>query len=277
MRNRQFILLSGVALAAFLSWPVLQVHDTVGANADWQITSSAFAEDGGGSHGGGGKGKQGAGGHAGGSDSGHAGGSHGSSSGHGSSGDEGQGEPDEDSDAKGAHFKGGDNEHKPSEADRGGKPVWAQEGIPEIELGRLNVARSPEHVLNQAGDEAVSNFDTDLSGTLYSMTAEDFATFVEENYDDATRIDSPLENLSLFKDVMVDGTTQLPGVTPASTLDLAAIFLGSASDKTIPVSEDTVSAIVSILGLPSLTPEQTSTLAEKAEDVRAAILAGHGE
>ena len=67
------------------------------------------------------------------------------------------------------------------------------------------------------------------------------------------------------------------GVTPASTTDLAAIFLGSASDKTIAVTAETVTAINTILQLPALTPEQTADLAAKAEAVREAISIGHGE
>ena len=60
------------------------------------------------------------------------------------------------------------------------------------------------------------------------------------------------------------------------TADLVGIFLGSASDKTIPVTNDTVTAIYTILKLPALTPEQTATIAADAEAVRLAILAGHG-
>jgi hypothetical protein len=65
-------------------------------------------------------------------------------------------------------------------------------------------------------------------------------------------------------------------VAQASQLDLAAIFLGSASDKTIPISEDTVIALNRILGLVELGSEDLSTLANKAETVRESILIGHG-
>ena len=54
---------------------------------------------------------------------------------------QGQGGPGEDSDGKGPQAGSGGSE--------GGKPAWAQEGIPEVELGRLNVARSPDKVLDQ--------------------------------------------------------------------------------------------------------------------------------
>ena len=72
-------------------------------------------------------------------------------------------------------------------------------------------------------------------------------------------------------------TTQLAGVTPASALDLAAILLGSASDKTITVSNDTVFAVNTILQLPTLSDADLAILAAKAEAVRATILKGHGE
>ena len=282
MTNKKMILLSGVAVAAlaFAAVPVLT------GSALHFVGKAHAAEDGSG----GGKGKgaqgqnagnQGAGGQQGGAHG--AGGAHGSSSDHGDSGDsadegEGhQGGPSEESDAKGPKYMGGDNEHKPTAGEQGGKPVWAQEGIPEIELGRLNVARSPAHVIDKAASEALANFDADASASLYSMSAEDFASYVAAHYDEVTRIDSPLENLGLLKSLMSSGSTQLSGVTPASQLDLAAIFLGSASDKTIAISNDTVSAVNTILGLPELTPDQVSTLATKAEAVRAAILEGHGE
>ena len=197
-------------------------------------------------------------------------------------------------DKKGPRFGGGENARKPGEGTTGGRPVWAKEGIPEVELGRLSVARAPASVLNHAFSEVTTNWSTTgptvmtltaegqptLTMTvaqLYSLPADQFAHIVQTYYDSIVRIDSPLENLSLLKDVRTNNTTALTGVTPASTTDLAAIFLGSASDKTIPVSADTVTAINTILQLPALTPEQTADLAAKAEAVREAISIGHGE
>lgn len=229
------------------------------------VVSSAHAQGKGqGGKGGGGKGAAGG--------AGHRGGAGGASSSEG-----GQGGPSADSDAKGPKYMGGADSNKPGQGERGGKPVWAQEGIPEVELGRLNVARAPAHVIDKALAEAIKNFDEDKSADLYSMTAEDFAKIMKEQYDTVVRVDSPLENLGLFKDILTDGTTQLPKVVPASTIDLAAIFLGSASDKTVSISNDSVTAINTILKLPSLSEAQTVSLAEKAEIVRAAILVGHGE
>lgn len=236
-------------------------------------TGSALAQQGQGQgqghQGGGGQGAGGSGGTGG-----HGGSMSGSGSGSsgGASSESGQRGPSADSDAKGPKYQGGQGD-----VSHGGKPVWAQEGIPEVELGRLSVARSPARVIDKALAEALANFDPSLSASLYSMTAEQFAAYVQANYATVTRIDSPLENLGLYKDILADGATQLNGVTPASSIDLAAIFLGSASDKTIPVTTDTVIAVTTILKLPTLTDAQVASLAAKAEAVRLAILAGHGE
>jgi len=184
----------------------------------------------------------------------------------------GSGGPGEDSDAKGPHYGGGGS----GDVTHGGKPIWAQEGIPEVELGRLSVARSPSHVLQKALDETLANYTTDMD-SLYTLTAEQAAALLKTQYDTVVRIDSPLENLALYQELLADGSTQLP-VTPASRNDLAAILLGSASDKTVPITEDTVKAVSIILGVQdNLTASDITEIATKAEDVRAAISEGHGE
>lgn len=208
--------------------------------------------------------------------------------------DQGQRGPSADSDARGPRYGGSEQGQRPEQGSRGGRPVWAQEGIPEVELGRLSVARAPSHVIDKALAEVLTNWSTlgttvltltaagqpTLTMTvaqLYSLPAEQFANIVKTYYSTVTRIDSPLENLALFQDVRVDSLTQLTGVTPASAIDLAAIMLGSASDKTITVSSDTVLAMNTILQLPTLSATDLATLAAKAEAVRVAILEGHGE
>lgn len=205
----------------------------------------------------------------------------------------GQRGPSADSDAKGPRYGGSAESRKPGEETQGGRPVWAKEGIPEVELGRLSVARSPASVLNHAYDEVVANWPT-LGSTvltlkhedgteytmtvaeLYSLSAADFASVVKLNYDAVTRIDSPLENLALLKDLVADGSVNLSGLTPASTNDLAAIFLGSASDKELAVSADTVIAVYTLLGVPVPNETVATSIATSANDVRLAILAGHG-
>ena len=182
---------------------------------------------------------------------------------------QGQGGPDATSDGKGPGAGR-------TEGGGGGKPVWAQEGIDEeVELGRLNVIRAPAHVIDRSVEEALTNFNPAAEG-LYEMTAEAAAALLVADYDNVVRIDSPLENLGLYRDLVSTGTTALPNVTPASVVDLAAILLGSASDKTVAVSEGTVNSVNTILGL-TMSEADVTALAIKAEAVRAAILLGHGE
>lgn len=222
---------------------------------------AALADSHGGSGGGQGGGGQGGGGQGGGHDA--------DDGGHGSSGGQ-KGRPataGEDSDGKGPKAGQG------GKGDSGGKPAWAQEGIPEVELGRLSVARSPDHVLARALAEAVANWDPSMA-SLYNMTAAEFSDYVAANWDSITIFDSPLQNLALMESLL-DGSLSLPGVTPASQTDLASIFLGVASDKNVEITKDTVTALNVIMDL-GLSDAQIDAIAAKAEDVREGVLEGHG-
>ncbi len=255
-------IITGVSALALMIGP--QIANHVGAGP----IGVAHAQESGGSQGHRGQGGQGGQGSQG---AGHRGGQ-GAGTSEGSSG--GQGGPSADSDAKGPKYGGGAG----TTGSHGGKPVWAQEGVSsDVELGRLSVVRSPDKVIARALEEAVTNFDAAKLAALYSMDAQSFADYVKANYSTITIVDSPLQNLGLYEDVLADGQTQLSSVTPKTTIDLAAIFLGSASDKTIPVTRDTVIAVDTILGLPQMTDAQIDLLAAKAEIVRQAILEGHGE
>jgi len=157
-------------------------------------------------------------------------------------------------------------------ASAGGKPIWAQEGIPEVELGRLNVARSPDRVLDRAYAEAMATLDSDMT-SFYSQPYSSIVSDLTEKFREVSYIDSPLQNLSMLR-ASLDGTLAMPGVSndPAT---LRAVFLGVASDKTVPISTDTVVAITAILGTP-VGGAEAAALAARAEAVRVAILAGHG-
>lgn len=180
---------------------------------------------------------------------------------------QGQGGPSEDSDGKGPQAGG------PS-GTGGGKPVWAQEGIPEVELGRLSVVRSPDRVLDQALAEAVASLTPEMIA-YYNLSFDEVIAQLSLNFDNVTFIDSPLQNLALLGDLL-DGGSALSdaGVTTDDTL-LAAMLLGAASDKTIEISADTVIAVTTILGSP-ITGSAAAELADLADAIRIAILAGHG-
>ena len=180
----------------------------------------------------------------------------------------GTGAPGEDSDGHGP--QAGE-----SSGNMGSKPAWAQEGIPEVELGRLNVARSPAQVLDRAYAEALASFSADMA-TFYSMSLNDAILALSTDFDALTYIDSPLQNLALLRDAL-DGASVL-NTLPSVSNDvdtLMAIFLGTASDKTVPISPDTVTAVTTILGTP-ITGAAAADLAADAEAIRIAVLAGHG-
>lgn len=173
---------------------------------------------------------------------------------------------------------GGDGEGRGGQAggqgSAGGKPVWAQEGIPEVELGRLNVARSPDQVLGRAFSEALASFTPDVAA-FYRLDLAAMEKELSENWGNVRLIDSPLQNLALMRDAL-DGSSVLATVGITTDNDtLLAAFLGTASDKSIPVTAETAAAISTILGQP-LSPSEAAALAEKAEKIRQAILEGHG-
>jgi len=215
--------------------------------------SSALADDAGG------QGQQGDGG-------GNGQGGQGAQSGQGDQG-QGQGGPGEDSDGKGP--QAGD----PSDSAGGGTPPWASEGIPEVELGRLSVARSPDHVLDRAYDEAMVTLAS--MADFYNLSLEDMVTELSLNWDDLTIIDSPLQNLAIFRDAL-DGSIDLSdyGITN-DEFTILAVTLGVASDKTVPITADTAYAISVIFEMP-MTEAEATALAAAAEAIRIAVLAGHG-
>ena len=184
----------------------------------------------------------------------------------------------EPNDAKGPRFSGG-----AGTGSSGGKPIWAQEGIPEVELGRLNVARAPGKLLDKQLLEALASLATLVTqdGSLY--TAATLADAIKLISQDVVRIDSPLENLALLKDFLTDGVIDGDYVTADGTTyqvldptmsneEFAALLLGSASDKTVTITADTVAAMETLLGVDM---GDDSTIATMADQVRTAILDAH--
>jgi len=179
----------------------------------------------------------------------------------------GQGGPGADSDGRGPQAG------NPSDSAGGGMPPWASEGIPEVELGRLSVARSPDHVLDRAYDEAMLTIAS--MADFYNMSLEDMVTELSLNWDNVVLIDSPLQNLAIFRDAL-DGSIDLSayGIT-ADAFTIMAVTLGVASDKTVPISADTAYALSVIFEMP-MSEAEAIALAAAAEEIRIAVLAGHG-
>jgi len=138
----------------------------------------------------------------------------------------------------------------------------------------LSVVRSPDRVLDQALAEAVASLTPEMIA-YYNLSFDEVIAQLSLNFDNVTFIDLPLQNLALLGDLL-DGGSALSdaGVTTDDTL-LAAMLLGAASDKTIEISADTVIAVTTILGSP-ITGSAAAELADLADAIRIAILAGHG-
>ena len=192
---------------------------------------------------------------------------------------------DEPNDAKGPRYAGG-----AGTGSQGGKPVWAQEGLPknadgsEVELGRLNVARAPGKLLDKQLVEALAGVVDIVAGDTPSIyEASTLAEAITLIKADALRVDSPLANLALLKDflsdgvldgnyVTTDGTTNMVLDPAMSDADFVSILLGSAADKTVAITSGTVGSMEVIL---KLDLGDDAAVATTSDAVREAILFAH--
>jgi hypothetical protein len=151
-----------------------------------------------------------------------------------------------------------DKDGNPLPLDAEGNLINPELAIP-VELGRLNVGRSPLTVLSTRYEEALDAINAadsvslDASGRLVLTT------------DGVTKtIDAPLENLALYVELLNKGT--ITGVTDPTKFDSsiqylvdgtmtsadfasAASFLAAASDKTSTLTIDKVVDMNTILGI----------------------------
>lgn len=132
-------------------------------------------------------------------------------------------------------------------------PTEYADSVIAVEFGRLNIARSPNSVLEHSLVEALAKLDDGVFGETVTLDPSGRLTV------DGVTIDSPLENLALYEALLtapaVDGvvtlsvTTTVEGsgdvtytfsVPESVRLDLAASALAAASDKTGTLNVDEV-------------------------------------
>jgi len=142
----------------------------------------------------------------------------------------------------------------------------------EIEFGRTNVARSPASVFDQQLEDVVVRLSTadcvtrDAAGRMVTSTVTDGVVA-------SAAIDSPLQNLAIYKQLMLTGflgAETNPITLPADPLDVAAVGIGAASDKTGKVSVDMVVYLNQILGLTDETV--TTFLPKKCIEVKEEVM-----
>lgn len=134
----------------------------------------------------------------------------------------------------------------------------------EVDFGRTSVARSPVTVLESQLDDVIVNLATadcttlDPAGRLVTSTVTDGVV-------SSAAIDSPLQNLAIYRRLMLAGTLDRD-LPDSNALNTAARGLGAAIDKTGKVSVDTVAYLNQIMGL---TDESVTTfLPKKCINVR---------
>jgi len=139
----------------------------------------------------------------------------------------------------------------------------------EVEFGRLNEARSSDEVFNSQLQDVVVNLATsdcvvtlDPAGRMVTGTVDATAP---DGYT-TSAIDSPLQNLAIYRQLIQTGDIGVALPQDATVLDTAARGLGAASDKSGGVNVDLVAYLNMIMGLSD--PATTTILDHICIDVR---------
>jgi hypothetical protein len=119
----------------------------------------------------------------------------------------------------------------------------------EADFGRINEARSSDEVFASQLQDVVVNLATsdcevslDPAGRMVTGTVVDGVT-------STSAIDSPLQNLAIYRQLIQTGDLGVPLPQGAAVLDTAARGLGAASDKTGEVNVDLLAYLNQIMGL----------------------------
>ncbi len=119
----------------------------------------------------------------------------------------------------------------------------------EVDFGRINQARSPDTVFESQLEDVVINVATadcrtlDPAGRMVASRVGDDDVVVSRT------IDSPLQNLAIYRQLMLTGDIGAPLPDGVDVLDTAARGLGVASDKGGEVNVDMVAYVNSNMGL----------------------------
>lgn len=196
----------------------------------------------------------------------------------------GQGGPSGDSDAKGPRY-GGEGS-KPAPGTSGGRPAWASQELTDI--GRMNVARAPEQVLDRSLLNAVAEIKLpdgsynvaflDAALAILKTSANPTADLKALLADPATvRVDSPLANLAFYKSILTTGTikdaagTVVWSVADADRDLAAAIFIAQAADKTKVLTPEAVHAVDVIFEFSSEAGSSATVNPDLAQDTAVAV------
>jgi hypothetical protein len=121
----------------------------------------------------------------------------------------------------------------------------------EVDFGRINDIRSPDTVFDSQLEDVIVNLATsdclslDPAGRMVTsrVSLDDEGNPVVSS----GAIDSPLQNLAIYRQLLLTGTLGIP--LPGDALSTAARGLGAGSDKSGFVSVDMVAYVNQIMGL----------------------------
>lgn len=141
----------------------------------------------------------------------------------------------------------------------------------EVDFGRINEARSPAEVFATQLEDVVTKLaiadvtSLDPAGRMVASTCP------TADATSTSTIDSPLQSLAVYRQLMLTGTIGTPLPQDADVLDTAARALGTASDKSGGVNVDMVAYLNAIMGLDdapnTLLPKLYETYREEVQGV----------
>ena len=120
----------------------------------------------------------------------------------------------------------------------------------EVDFGRMNEARSPDDVFQAQLEDVVIKLTTADCVTLDPAGRLVASTVAADDTVSTSTIDSPLQNLAIYRQLMLTGT--LGFTLPGNPYDTAARGLGAASDKAGEFNVDMLAYLNSIMGLSDL-------------------------
>jgi len=142
----------------------------------------------------------------------------------------------------------------------------------EIDFGRINQARSPDSVFEAQLEDVVIKLATadstslDPAGRMVASNCVEVDGEIEIT--STSTIDSPLQNLAVYRQLMLTGTIGVDLPEGADVLDTAARGLGVSSDKGGEVNVDIVAYLNMVMGLdvaPTELPKLTETYREEVQ------------
>jgi len=123
----------------------------------------------------------------------------------------------------------------------------------EVEFGRINEARSPAAVFESQLEDVIIKLATadstslDPAGRMVASNCVEVDGEIEIT--STSTIDSPLQNLAVYRELMLKGTIGVDLPQGADIFDTAARGLGVASDKGGSVNKDMVAYLNMLMGL----------------------------